>query len=47
LSKLEKEELLINLKNKLKPKDYISSAWIIINNSVKNTEDAKIVMSKD
>lgn len=47
LSKLEKDELLINLKNKLKPKDYISSAWIIINNSVKNTEDAKIVMSKD
>jgi len=42
----EKNKLLLILKNERKPAEYISPAWEKINNIIKNTEEAKLIMNK-
>lgn len=46
LSTEEKDNLLLELKSKQLPKDYISPAWKKVNYQVNDTNDAKLVMSK-
>jgi len=46
LSKEKKDELLTELKSKIRPDEYISPAWSIINNLVTSKTEAMIVMSK-
>ena len=46
ISYQEKDILLLELKNQKKPQDYISSAWKKINYIIKDTNDAKFVISK-
>jgi hypothetical protein len=46
LSKEKKDELLTELKSKIRPEEYISPAWSIINNLVTSKTEAMIVMSK-
>ena len=46
ISNEEKDELLLKLKNKVLPINYISPVWQKVNNEIKNTNDAKIIMSK-
>ena len=42
----EKNKLLLILKNEKKPNEYISLIWDKVNYIIKNTEDAKMIMSK-
>jgi hypothetical protein len=46
LSNKKKDELLTELKSKIRPEEYISPAWSIINNLVTSKTEAMIVMSK-
>ena len=46
LSTKEKDSLLLELKSKKVPTDYISPAWEKLNYKVNDTHDAKLVMSK-
>ena len=46
LTKIKRDELMLNLIKKLPSSDYISSAWEKVNNLVSNTNEANIVMSK-
>ena len=46
LTTQEKDKLLLDLVNKQIPDNYISPAWAVVNNEVKDTNEAKLVMSK-
>ena len=46
LSKEEKDKLISSLKSQSLPENYISPAWLAINNSVSTVEDAKKIISK-
>lgn len=46
LSKIEKDNLLTELKNSEIPLDYVSPAWSVVNNKVNNIEEANQVVSK-
>ena len=46
LSKEKKDELLTELQSKIRPEEYISPAWSVINNLVTSKTEAMIVMSK-
>ena len=47
LSKEEKDNLLLRLKEEKKPYNYISPIWKKINYEIKNTNDANIIMNKE
>ena len=46
LTKLKRDELMLNLVKRVPSSDYISPAWGIVNNIVSNTNEANMVMSK-
>jgi hypothetical protein len=46
LSTAEKHNLLTLLKNKIRPNNYISPAWKVINNNVNSLLNSKVVMTK-
>jgi len=46
LSKLKRDELMLNLVKRVPSADYISPAWGVVNNIVSNTNEANMVMSK-
>lgn len=46
ISTTDKHALLVELKQKERPADFMSSAWAIVNNKITSINDAKAVMSK-
>lgn len=46
LSTKEKDNLLLELQSQQMPNNYISPAWKLVNSSINNTNEAKLVMSK-
>jgi len=46
ISNEEKDELLLKLMDKTLPSNFISPAWQKVNNEIRNTNEAKVVMSK-
>lgn len=46
LTKIKRDELMLNLVKRVPFSDYISPAWTIVNNIVSNTNEANMVMSK-
>ena len=46
LSTKEKDNLLLELQSEQMPNNYISPAWKIVNSTINNTNEAKLVMSK-
>ena len=46
LTKQEKDRLLLDLTNELKPDNYVSPAWEVVKFEVNNTNEAKLVVNK-